>query len=157
MPLPEEDRTLKSQAEYEDELTGLLGGRAAEEIIFTEPSTGAANDIERVTKLAKAMVTRFGMSDAIGPLQLQQGDSNPFMGMDFGEQRSYSEDIARKIDSEVRRIVESAHTRALDILNANTDKLRIIAEALLDKEVLDREEFLTIMGQSETPEPAAAD
>ena len=154
MPLPEEDRTLKSQAEYEDELTGLLGGRAAEEIIFTEPSTGAANDIERVTKLAKAMVTRFGMSDAIGPLQLQQGDSNPFMGMDFGEQRSYSEDIARKIDSEVRRIVESAHTRALEILNQNVDKLKLIAETLLDKEVLDREEFLEIMGSAEA---AAAD
>ena len=156
MPLPEEDRTLKSQAEYEDELTGLLGGRAAEEIIFTEPSTGAANDIERVTKLAKAMVTRFGMSDAIGPLQLQQGDSNPFMGMDFGEQRSYSEDIARKIDNEVRRIVESAHTRALDILNQNIDKLKLIADTLLDQEVLDREEFLKIMGKTE-PEAAAAD
>ena len=95
MPLPEDDRTLKSKAEYEDELTGLLGGRVAEELVFDEPSTGATNDLERVTKLAKAMVTRYGMSDVIGPMQLQHADANPFMGMDFGERRTYSEDVAR--------------------------------------------------------------
>jgi cell division protease FtsH len=158
MPLPEEDRTLKSRAEYEDELVGLLGGRAAEEIIFAEPSTGATNDLERVTKLAKAMVTRYGMSSAIGPLQLQQGETNPFMGMEFGEQRSYSEDVARKIDHEVRRIVETAYTRALDILNTNVDKLKHIAETLLEKEVLDRQEFLEIFNSNRpVPAESAAD
>ena len=96
MPLPEDDRTLKSRAEYEDELTGLLGGRVAEELVFHEPSTGATNDLERVTKLAKAMVTRYGMSDVIGPMQLQHADANPFMGMDFGERRNYSEEVARE-------------------------------------------------------------
>ena len=116
MPLPEDDRTLKSKAEYEDELTGLLGGRVAEELIFDEPSTGATNDLERVTKLAKAMVTRYGMSDVIGPMQLQHADANPFMGMDFGEQRTYSEDVARAIDSEVRRLVDDAYVRARQIL-----------------------------------------
>ena len=106
-------------------------------IVFHEPSTGAANDLERVTRLAKAMVTRFGMSDIIGPMQLQQGDSNPFMGMDFGEQRTYSEDVARTIDQEVRRIVESAYARSQQILLDNRDKLNLIAEYLLDEEVLD--------------------
>jgi cell division protease FtsH len=147
MPLPEDDRTLKSRAEYEDELTGLLGGRVAEELIFTEPSTGATNDLERVTKLAKAMVTRYGMSDAIGPLQLQQGDSNPFMGMEIGERRPYSEDVARKIDQEVRRIVDTAYVRARQILTARKDKLILLAETLLEKEVLDRQEFLKLVGE----------
>lgn len=145
MPLPEEDRTLRSRAEYEDTITGLLGGRVAEEIIFGEPSTGAANDLERVTKIAKAMVTRFGMSELVGPMQLSQGDSNPFMGMDFGEQRNYSEDMARKIDQEVRRIVEGAYGRAKAILTERRDQLTLIAEHLLENEVLDRPEFLKLM------------
>jgi cell division protease FtsH len=152
MPLPEADRMLKSRAQYEDELAGLLGGRVAEEIIFSEPSTGATNDLERVTKLAKAMVTRFGMSESIGPMQLQQGDSNPFMGMDFGEQRTYSEDVARKIDQEVRRIVDQAYGRALTILTEKKDKLILLAETLLEKEALDRQEFLRLIdeGQPQT-------
>ena len=145
MPLPEDDRTLKSRAQYEDELAGLLGGRVAEELIFFEPTTGATNDLERVTKLAKAMVTRFGMSDAIGPMQLQQGDSNPFMGMDFGEQRTYSEDVARKIDQEVRRLVDGAYNRARAILQERHAKLILLAETLLEKEVLDRAEFLKLL------------
>ena len=155
MPLPEEDRTLKSKGEYQDELVGLLAGRAAEELIFAEPSTGATNDIERVTKLAKAMVTRYGMSSEIGPLQLQQGESNPFMGMDFGEQRSYSEDVARKIDKEVRGIVELAYKRSLEILSSKMDKLRLIAETLLEKEVLDRQEFLELFDSPVAMEGAA--
>jgi cell division protease FtsH len=145
MPLPEDDRTLKSKAEYQDELTGLLGGRAAEELIFNEPSTGATNDLERVTKLAKAMVTRFGMSDAIGPMQLQHADANPFMGMDLGERRTYSEDIARAIDREVRSLVEDAYTRARQILLDNRDKLELLAQTLLEQEVLDRAEFLKLI------------
>jgi cell division protease FtsH len=147
MPLPEEDRTLKSKAEYEDELTGLLGGRAAEELVFAEPTTGAANDLERVTKLAKAMVTRYGMSDLIGPMQLQQADSNPFMGMDFGEQRTYSEEVARQIDQEVRRIVDQAYERAHRLLVEHKDKLVLLAETLLEKEALDRSEFLKLIGE----------
>jgi cell division protease FtsH len=145
MPLPEDDRTLRSRAEYEDTITSLLSGRVAEELTFAEPSTGAVNDLERVTKLAKAMVTRFGMSELIGPMQLQQGDSNPFMGLEIGEQRNYSEDVARKIDQEVRRIVETAYQRAREILLARKDKLLLIAEKLLEKEVLDRQEFLRLI------------
>jgi cell division protease FtsH len=151
MPLPEDDRTLTSRAEYEDVLTGLLGGRVAEELIFAEPyaevSPGANNDLERVTKIAKAMVTRYGMSEAIGPMQLQQGESNPFMGMDFGEQRTYSEEVARMIDQEVRRIVEVAYKRARQILLDRMDKLTLLAETLLEREVLDRQEFLRLIGE----------
>jgi cell division protease FtsH len=145
MPLPEDDRTLRSRAEYEDTITSLLSGRVAEELTFAEPSTSAVSDLERVTKLAKAMVTRFGMSELIGPMQLQQGDSNPFMGLEIGQQRNYSEDVARKIDQEVRRIVETAYQRAHEILLAKKDKLLLIAEKLLEKEVLDRQEFLRLI------------
>ena len=141
MPLPDEDRLLKSKAEYEDELAGLLGGRVAEELTFEEITTGAANDLERVTKLAKAMVTRFGMSSELGPMQLVQADSNPFLGMDLGERRSYSEDVARSIDREVRRIVETAYTRAKEVLTSNQDKLKLLAETLLEQEVMERNEF----------------
>jgi cell division protease FtsH len=152
MRLPEADNTLKSRAQYEDELAGMLGGRVAEEIVFAEPSTGATDDLERVTKLAKAMVTRFGMSDTIGPMQLQQADSNPFMGMDFGEQRTYSEDVARKIDQEVRRIVDTAYSRARQVLLSNKEKLVLVAETLLEKEIVERPEFLRLIGKQ--PQPA---
>jgi cell division protease FtsH len=150
MPLPDEDRTLRSRAQYEDQIAGLLAGRVAEELIFAESSTGAADDLERVTKIAKAMVTRFGMSDSIGPLQLQHGESNPFLGLDLGEQRTYSEDIARRIDQEVRRIVETAYERAHTILIHRVDSLRLLAETLLEREVIDRQEFLKLMGQPVT-------
>ena len=146
MPLPDEDRFLKSQAEYEDELAGLLGGRVAEELTFEEITTGAANDLERVTKLAKAMVTRFGMSKKLGPMQLVQGDSNPFLGMDLGERRAYSENVARSIDREVRQIVETAYMRAKEVLTTHQDKLGLLAETLLEKEVLDKNEFEKLMG-----------
>ena len=158
MSLPEEEKRLRSRAEYEDMIAALLGGRAAEEIIFNEPTTKASEDLERVSRLAKAMVTRFGMSDLIGPMQLQQGDSNPFMGMEIGEQRSYSEDVARKIDNEVRRIVYSAHARAKEILLRQRDKLVQVAELLLEKEVIDRQEFRRLLdGSAAVPTPVAAD
>jgi cell division protease FtsH len=149
MPIPEEDNVLTSRARYEDTIAGSLAGRVAEELIFAEPTDGATSDLERVTKLAKAMVTRYGMSERIGPRQLRQGDSNPFMGMDFGEQRTYSEDVARKIDQEVRRIVDNAYARARQILLDNQDKLHLLAQTLLEKEVLDRSEFLKVIGKGQ--------
>jgi len=150
MPLPDEDKNLRSRAEYVDTIAGLLAGRVAEEIIFNEPSTSAANDLERVTKVAKAMVTRFGMSEVIGLLQLQHGDANPFMGMELGSQRTYSEDVARKIDREVRRIVDQSYAHAREILTRRKDQLILIAETLLEKEVLDRQEFLRLFDNSST-------
>ncbi len=146
LPIPEEEKTLHNRAEFEAQISGLLGGRGAEQIIFNEVTTGAANDLEKVTKLAKAMVTRYGMSDLLGPVQLSSGDHNPFMGMEIGEQRSYSEDVARSIDREVRRIVDTAYDRTLTILRDNVDKLRLLAETLLEKEVLDRKEFEKLLG-----------
>jgi len=148
MPLPEEERRLQNRAEFEDQITGLLGGRAAEEIVFDETFTGAANDLERVTKLAKSMVTRYGMSDLLGPMQLQQGESNPFMGMELGERRPYSEDMARRIDQEVRAIIENAHKRAKEILRSQQEMLNLIADTLLEREVLEREEFLQLIGKA---------
>ncbi len=156
MSLPEEEKRLQSRAEYEDMIAALLGGRAAEEIIFDEPTTKAAEDLERVSRVAKAMVTRFGMSDVIGPLQLQQGDSNPFMGMEIGEQRSYSEDVARKIDKEVRKIVNNGYERARSILLAEKDRLIQVAETLLEKEVLERKEFLSLLQEPPAPEMGGA-
>ena len=102
-----------------------------------------------MTKLAKAMVTRFGMSESIGPRQLAQADSNPFMGMDFGEQRTYSEDVARRIDQEVRRIVDHAYSRAREILTTNKDNLNLLAETLLEREVVDRAEFLRLIDKQQ--------
>jgi cell division protease FtsH len=155
MPLPQEDRMLRSRAQYEDSIAGLLAGRVAEEIVFHEASTSAADDLERVTKTAKAMVTRYGMSEIIGPLQLSSGEANPFLGMDIGEQRAYSEDIARKIDQEVRRIIETGYARAREILTTRKDRLVEVAEALLQKEVLDRQEFLAIFNGPTADAPAA--
>ena len=156
MSMPEEEKRLRSKAEYEDMIAALLGGRVAEELIFNEPTTKSSEDLERVSRLAKAMVTRFGMSDLIGPIPLQQGDSNPFMGMDIGEQRGYSEDIARKIDQEVRSIVTVAYERARAILLEQKDRLVAVAETLLEKEVLDRKEFLRLLEKPAEPAVAAA-
>jgi cell division protease FtsH len=146
LPLPEEDRTLHSRAEFEDQLAGRLGGRVAEEVVFGEITTGAADDLEKATRLAKAMVTRFGMSDLLGPLQLSQGDTNPFLGMDLGERRHHSEAVAKSIDREVRRIIETAYSRAKEIIQAHQDKLELLAETLLEKEVLDKQEFEELLG-----------
>lgn len=149
---PDEDRMLASRAFFEDKIAGLLAGRVAEDLVFKEQTTGASDDLERATKMAKSMVTRYGMSDMIGPMQLSSGDANPFLGMELGEQRTYSEDVARKIDQEVRRIVESGYVKAREILVARKDKLVTIAETLLQNEVLDRREFLQLYENS-----AAAD
>ena len=146
LPLPEEDRTLRSRAEFEDQLAGRLGGRVAEEVVFGEITTGAADDLEKSTRLAKAMVTRYGMSEVLGPMQLSQGDVNPFLGMELGERRHYSEAIAKSIDREVRRIVDTAYSRAKEIITTHQDKLSLLAETLLEKEVIEKKEFEEMLG-----------
>jgi cell division protease FtsH len=128
-----------------------LGGRVAEEVVFGEITTGAADDLEKATRLAKAMVTRYGMSDVLGPMQLSQGDVNPFLGMDMGERRHYSESIARSIDREVRHIVETAYDRAKEVITTHQDKLTLLAETLLEKEVLDRKDFEELLGITRVP------
>lgn len=155
MPLPDEDRHLTSVSDFETQLSSLLGGRAAEEIVFHDVTTGAENDLERVTQIAMNMVTRYGMNEELGPIQLNQGEHSPFMAMEIGEQRHYSEEVARQIDKEVRGLVDRAYQRTLDLLRAHQDKLKLLAETLLEKETLERDEFEALVGVA-PPEPAAA-
>jgi cell division protease FtsH len=121
-----------------------LGGRAAEEVIFEEVTTGASDDLSKATKLARAMVTQYGMSKKLGPLMFGEKDELVFLGKEIGEQRNYSEEIARQIDREVRRIVENAYSKALKLLQEHRAKLEEIAERLLKEETLDAKTFEAI-------------
>ena len=155
MPLPNEEKSLLSASDFKTQLSALLGGRAAEELIFQDITTGAENDLERVTRIALNMVTRYGMNESLGPIQLNQGEHSPFMGMEIGEQRHYSEVVAQKIDKEVRHLVDSAYQRTLDLLQAHLEKLKLLAETLLEKEVLEREEFEALLELHPAPVPAS--
>jgi cell division protease FtsH len=139
--LPNEDRYLENQSRFEAELAAILGGRAAEEVVFEEVTTGASDDLSKATKLARAMVTQYGMSKKLGPLMFGEKDELVFLGKEIGEQRNYSEEIARQIDREVRRIVENAYSRALKLLQENRNKLEEIADRLLKEETLDAKTF----------------
>jgi cell division protease FtsH len=139
--VPEEDRVLGNKSYYLDHIAVALGGRVAEELIFGDISDGASGDIQTVTKIARAMVTRFGMSEVMGPLQFGQQDELIFLGRELAEQRDYSEEVAEQIDAEVRRIVDTTLARVRDMMSANVDKLHLIAKALLEQETLSREEF----------------
>jgi cell division protease FtsH len=141
MPLPEEDRYLHRKSKFLDELAGLLGGRAAEEIVFGDITTGAANDLEQATKLARAMVTRYGMSEKLGPMTFGEKQELVFLGKEIGEQREYSEKVAQEIDEEVRRIIREAYERAKEILIKHRDKLDRLAQALMEKETLEGDEL----------------
>jgi cell division protease FtsH len=146
--LPKDDRYLENQRRFEAELAAILGGRAAEEIIFDQVTTGASDDLNKATKLARAMVTQYGMSELLGPLIFGEKDEMVFLGKEIGEQRNYSEEIARQIDREVRRIVETAHNRALHLLREHKAKLQEIAERLLQDETLDGPTFEAIFAAS---------
>jgi cell division protease FtsH len=139
--LPDEDRYLGNQKWFEAELAALLGGRAAEEVVFNEVTTGASSDLNKATKMARAMVTQYGMSKKLGPLMFGEKDELVFLGKEIGEQRNYSEEIARQIDREVRRIIESAYNKALRLLERNRAKLEEVAERLLKEETLDSKAF----------------
>jgi cell division protease FtsH len=144
MVLPDEDKYSTTRNQLLDQLAYSLGGRAAEELIFHDPSTGASNDIEKATALAKAMVTQYGMTEAIGAIKLGGGTSEPFMGRDYGHQRDYSESIAAIVDREVRTLIENAHQEAFDILVANRKILDEMVIQLLEKETLNKEEIADI-------------
>jgi cell division protease FtsH len=141
MALPQEDRYLQSKTEFEDKIAGLLGGNVAERMIFGDTTTGASNDIEKATDLARRMVTEFGMSDKLGPLSFGKRDELVFLGREIGEQRNYSDDVARQIDEEVRAIIDRAYERATDVLTEYRDKLVALAEKLVAEETVDSEEF----------------
>jgi cell division protease FtsH len=139
--LPGEDKFLTTRAELTDTLAMTLGGRAAEEIIFGEITTGASNDLEKVTQTAKQMVMRFGMSEKLGPRVFGHDHGQPFLGREFSAEPDYSDEIAREIDDEIRRIVESAHQQAKDILTDNRDALDRISRILVKRETIENEEF----------------
>jgi cell division protease FtsH len=143
--MPQEDRFLTTRAELNDTMAMTLGGRAAEEIVFDEITTGASNDLEKVTATAKQMVMRFGMSEKLGPRVFGHEHGQPFLGREFSTEPDYSDEIAREIDDEVRRIVESAHQRAKEILNEHKEDLTKISEILVKRETIEKEEFLALL------------
>jgi cell division protease FtsH len=148
--LPVEDKFLTTRAELQDQMAMTLGGRAAEEISFDEITTGASNDLEKVTQTAKQMVMRFGMSDKLGPRVFGHDHGQPFLGREFSSEPDYSDEIAREIDDEVRRIVESAHVQAKNILTEKRAALEKLSEILIKRETIEKEQFEALLdGRSE--------
>ena len=141
MALPVEDRYLQSKTEFEDKIAGLLGGNAAERLIFGDTTTGASNDIEKATDLARRMVTEWGMSDKLGPLAFGKRDEMIFLGREIGEQRNYSDDVAKLIDEEVRAIIENGYVRATQTLTENKTRLLVLADKLIAEETVENDEF----------------
>ena len=144
---PSEDRQFMSKTEMEEQLVSLLGGRVAEELIIGDISTGASNDIERATKIARDMVTKYGMSDRIGAIMFGSGQEEVFLGRDFAQSRNYSEETAGIIDEEVKAIIDRGYSRARAILTQHVDKLHIVAGVLLEKEKIEADEFEAIFNQ----------
>ncbi|MGB7587936.1 MAG: cell division protein FtsH, partial [Solirubrobacterales bacterium] len=143
--LPTEDKFLTSRAELTDTMAMTLGGRAAEEIIFGEITTGASNDLEKVTATAKQMVMRFGMSERLGPRVFGHDRGQPFLGREFSSEPDYSDEIAREIDDEIRRIVEAAHQTAKDLLTDRREDLDRISKVLIERETIDAEQFVALL------------
>jgi cell division protease FtsH len=148
--MPQEDKFLTTRAELQDSMAMTLGGRAAEEIVFGEITTGASNDLEKVTATAKQMVMRFGMSERLGPRVFGHDHGQPFLGREFSSEPDYSDEIAREIDDEIRRIVESAHQRAKDLLTEHRDALEVTSQCLMKRETIEKDEFVALL--SGTPE-----
>jgi cell division protease FtsH len=162
--LPREDRFLQTKSALLDQMAMTLGGRAAEELVFHEITTGAANDLEKVTHTAKQMIMRYGMSEKLGPRTLGRNHDMPFLGRDMGAEPDYSDEIAREIDDEIRRIVEEAHERAKRVLTERMDELHTISQLLIERETIDKDQFERLLaGEPEesvfvdetepTPEP----
>jgi cell division protease FtsH len=143
--MPQEDKFLTTRAELTDTMAMTLGGRAAEEIVFGEITTGASNDLEKVTATAKQMVMRFGMSDRLGPRVFGHDHGQPFLGREFSAEPDYSDEIAREIDDEIRRIVESAHQTAKSLLSERRDDLERVSKLLLERETIDAKEFVALL------------
>ncbi|MDQ1616861.1 MAG: cell division protease FtsH [Actinomycetota bacterium] len=156
MVLPDEDKYSTTRNEMLDQLAYMLGGRAAEEIVFHDPTTGAANDIEKATTVARAMVTQFGMTERIGAIKLGQDNSEPFLGRDMGHQRDYSEEVAGVVDEEVKRLIEDAHDEAWEILVENREVLDKLVLELLERETLDKAEVAEIFTEISRRPPRPA-
>jgi cell division protease FtsH len=144
MSLPEDDRTLQSQAKFEDELAGMFGGRAAEAVKFNNITTGASNDLRQATRLARAMVTEYGMSSTLGQRTFGQKEELIFLGREISEQRDYSEEVATLIDREIKNIIDRAYERAIEVLTTQRAKLDAIATLLIEKETIEIDELRAI-------------
>jgi cell division protease FtsH len=152
MQLPLMDKYLTTKSELMDDVAGLLGGRVAEQVVFNEVTTGANNDLDRATDIARSMVCEFGMSETLGPRTLGRRHGSPFLGRDIMEDRNYSEEIAMSIDKEVRKIIDHGYERAKAMLTEKRDKMDEIVKVLLEKETLEREEFEILMyGEAHAP------
>jgi cell division protease FtsH len=144
MVLPDEDKYSQTRSELLDKLAYMLGGRAAEEMVFHDPTTGAGNDIDKATSVARAMVTEYGMTERLGAIKLGDNNAEPFLGRDLGHQRNYSEDVAAMVDEETKQLLTNAHQEAFDILVENRDVLDALVTALLEKETLDKAEIAKV-------------
>ena len=144
MVLPDEDRYSTTRNEMLDQLAYALGGRAAEEMVFHDPTTGASNDIEKATNIARAMVTQYGMTERLGAVKFGNAGNEPFLGRDYGHQRDYSEDVASVVDEEVKKLIDNAHQEAWAILSEHRDVLDALVLELLEKETLDKDEVARI-------------
>ncbi|MGR3220989.1 MAG: ATP-dependent zinc metalloprotease FtsH [Candidatus Anammoxibacter sp.] len=149
LQLPTEDKYLTTESEIQDSMSVLLGGRVAEEIVFNELSTGAQNDIEKVTKIARSYVCEFGMSSKLGPQTFGRQQGNIFLGHDLVQEKEFSEETAVAIDSEVKRIISDANERARDVLVTNRDKLDLLAKTLEEKEIIEGAEIIELLGIKE--------
>ncbi len=162
--LPREDRYLTTRTALMDQLAAMLGGRAAEELVFNDVTTGAANDLEKVTHTAKQMIMRYGMSEKLGPRVLGRNQDMPFLGREMASEPDYSEEIAREIDSEINRVIELAHTRALKVLEEHLEELHRLSAILVERETIDKDQFIKLLegaaeeevfpDESTEPEPA---
>jgi cell division protease FtsH len=149
MVMPLEDKYSTTRNELLDQLAYAMGGRVAEEIVFHDPTTGASNDIEKASAIARKMVTEYGMSDAVGAIKLGTSAGEPFLGRDYGHERDYSESVASTIDAEVRKLVEAAHDEAWEVLTQHRDVLDDLVLRLLDKETLNQHELAEVFAPVE--------
>jgi cell division protease FtsH len=154
--LPSEDRYLTTKGTLMDQMAMTLGGRAAEELVFNEVTTGAANDIERITSTAKQMIMRFGMSEKLGPRVLGRNHDMPFLGREMGAEPDYSEEIAKEIDDEIRRVIEEAHDKATNVLREHMEELHKLSAILIERETIDKTQFERLL-QGETEETVFVD
>ena len=153
MMIPSEEKICSTKTDLLEEITGLLGGRTAEELVFGEITTGAHNDFEKATKIARAMVTEYGMSD-LGPLQFEQQEGSVFLGRDYNKSHNFSNEVANEIDMEMRKIIDECHAKATEIIKQNMDLLKLIAESLLEQETLTKEEIDYLVANGHLPKDA---
>ena len=155
MGLPTEDRYLQSKSEFEDKIAGMLGGNVSETIVFGDTTTGSSNDIEKATNLARAMVTQYGMSEKLGPLAFGKKEEMVFLGREISEQRNYSDEVAAKIDAEVRDIIDRAYERAREALTKHREQLDKLATLLVENETIEHDEFEALFDGVLPPRPTA--